>query len=41
MMVLQLAFVLFAMPETKGKSLESLAERLSDHRHASFDEVGA
>jgi MFS transporter, SP family, xylose:H+ symportor len=41
MMVLQLAFVLFAMPETKGKSLESLAERLSEHRHASFDEVGA
>ena len=39
MMVLQLAFVLFLMPETKGKSLEFLAEHLSLHEHASFDEV--
>ncbi|SDS23030.1 sugar porter family MFS transporter [Gramella sp. MAR_2010_147] len=29
MMVLQLLFVLFMMPETKGKSLEELAEELS------------
>ena len=29
MMVLQLLFVLFVMPETKGKSLESLADGLS------------
>ena len=29
MMVLQLLFVLFMMPETKGKSLEQLAEELS------------
>ena len=34
MMVLQLLFVLFVMPETKGRSLESLAERLSEHEHA-------
>ena len=31
MMVLQLLFVIFIMPETKGKSLESLAEGLSRH----------
>jgi len=37
MMVLQLLFVLFLMPETKGRSLESLAEGLSRHEHASFD----
>jgi sugar porter (SP) family MFS transporter len=37
MMVLQLLFVLFVMPETKGRSLESLAERLSEHEHVSFD----
>ena len=33
MMVLQLLFVLFLMPETKGRSLESLAEGLSRHQH--------
>jgi hypothetical protein len=38
MMVLQLLFVLFLMPETKGRSLEFLAEHLSKHKHASFDE---
>jgi hypothetical protein len=32
--VLQLLFVLFLMPETKGQSLESLAEGLSRHDHA-------
>ena len=32
LMVLQLLFVLFLMPETKGRSLESLAEALSEHR---------
>jgi len=37
MMVLQLLFVLFVMPETKGRSLESLAEGLSRHPHPSFD----
>jgi sugar porter (SP) family MFS transporter len=37
MMVLQLLFVLFLMPETKGRSLESLAEGLSKHEHTSFD----
>jgi sugar porter (SP) family MFS transporter len=37
MMVLQLLFVLFLMPETKGRSLESLAEGLSQHEHVSFD----
>ena len=31
MMVLQLLFVLFMMPETRGQSLESLAEDLSRH----------
>ena len=36
MMCLQLAFVLFLMPETKGKSLEFLAEHLSAHEHPSF-----
>jgi SP family xylose:H+ symportor-like MFS transporter len=40
MMVLQLLFVLFLMPETKGRSLESLAEGLSRHAHPSFDESG-
>jgi SP family xylose:H+ symportor-like MFS transporter len=34
MMVLQLLFVIFLMPETKGRSLESLAEGLSQHAHA-------
>ncbi|MEJ2206829.1 MAG: sugar porter family MFS transporter [Gemmatimonadota bacterium] len=38
MMVLQLLFVLFVMPETRGRSLESLAEHLSVHEHPSFDE---
>jgi sugar porter (SP) family MFS transporter len=33
MMVLQLLFVMFVMPETKGRSLESLAEGLSQHQH--------
>jgi len=37
MMVLQLLFVLFLMPETKGKSLEYLAEHLSEHEHSNFD----
>jgi hypothetical protein len=37
MMVLQLAWVLWVMPETKGRSLESLAEHLSRHEHANFD----
>jgi SP family xylose:H+ symportor-like MFS transporter len=41
MMVLQLLFVLFVMPETKGRSLESLAEHLSVHEHPSFDEGAA
>jgi len=31
MMVLQLLFVIFLMPETRGKTLESLAENLSSH----------
>jgi len=39
MMVLQLVWVVFMMPETKGRSLESLAEGLSEHEHASFDEA--
>ena len=34
MMVLQLLFVVFVMRETKGQSLESLAEGLSKHNHA-------
>jgi sugar porter (SP) family MFS transporter len=34
MMALQLLFVLFMMPETKGQSLESLAEGLSQHEHS-------
>jgi SP family xylose:H+ symportor-like MFS transporter len=33
MMVLQLLFVVFVMPETKGRSLETLAESLSEHAH--------
>jgi sugar porter (SP) family MFS transporter len=41
MMVLQLLFVIFLMPETKGKSLEYLAEHLSVHARPSFDEAGA
>jgi len=41
MMVLQLLFVLLLMPETKGRSLEYLAEHLSRHEHASFDETPA
>lgn len=39
MMVLQLAFVLFLMPETKGRSLEYLAEHLSRHEHPSIDDA--
>ncbi|MEJ2370973.1 MAG: MFS transporter, partial [Gemmatimonadales bacterium] len=39
MMCLQLAFVLFLMPETKGKSLEFLAEHLSAHEHPSFSDA--
>jgi len=31
MMVLQLVFVVFLMPETRGRTLESLAENLSSH----------
>jgi MFS transporter, SP family, xylose:H+ symportor len=31
LMILQLAFVIFMMPETTGRSLESLGEKLSDH----------
>jgi sugar porter (SP) family MFS transporter len=38
MMVLQLLFVIFMMPETKGRSLEYLAEHLSKHEHASLDD---
>lgn len=41
MMVLQLLFVVFLMPETKGRSLESLAEGLSQHEHANFGEEEA
>ena len=37
MMVLQLLFVLFVMPETKGSSLESLAERLAEHEGENLD----
>lgn len=36
MMVLQLLFVLRLMPETRGRSLEYLAEHLSRHEHASI-----
>jgi len=36
MMVLQLLFALFLMPETKGHSLEYLAEHLSKHEHESL-----
>jgi SP family xylose:H+ symportor-like MFS transporter len=39
MMVLQLLFVLFLMPETKGQTLESLAEGLS--RHDQEDTISA
>lgn len=38
MMVGQLLFVLFVMPETRGRSLEYLAEHLSRHQHRNFDE---
>ena len=38
MMLLQLLFVLVLMPETKGRSLEYLAEHLSRHKHQNFDE---
>ncbi len=41
MMVLQLLFVIFMMPETKGRSLEYLAEHLSKHEHASLEEPAA
>jgi len=41
MMVLQLIFVLFMMPETKGRSLESLAEGLSRHEHPAFERGGS
>ena len=34
MMVLQLLFVVFLMPETKGRTLESLAESLARHSQA-------
>ena len=37
MMVLQLLFVLLLVPETKGKSLEHLAERLSSHEEPGGD----
>lgn len=40
MMVLQLLFVLFLMPETRGKSLEYLAEHLSTHERANYEETG-
>ena len=33
MMVLQLLFVIYVMPETKGRSLEDLAEQLSGAKH--------
>ncbi|GHA49624.1 MFS transporter [Salinimicrobium marinum] len=36
MMFLQLLFVIFMMPETKGKSLEELSEELSIKKHRSF-----
>lgn len=39
MMVMQLLFVLFLMPETKGRSLEFLAEHLSEHEHENFEEA--
>ncbi|WP_207951680.1 sugar porter family MFS transporter [Pseudomaricurvus alcaniphilus] len=38
MMALQLLWVVFIMPETKGRTLESLAEGLSQHAHPSLDE---
>jgi hypothetical protein len=37
MMVLQLLFVVFLMPETKGRSLEYLAEHLSRHEQENFN----
>jgi hypothetical protein len=37
MMAMQLLFVLFLMPETRGRSLEVIAERLSEHEHESLD----
>ena len=39
MMALQHLFVLFMMPGAEGRSLEYLAEHLSVHEHASFDEA--
>ncbi|WP_026934773.1 sugar porter family MFS transporter [Christiangramia echinicola] len=37
MMVLQLIFVIFMMPETKGKSLEDLSEELSVNKNVSIN----
>lgn len=37
MMVLQLIFVIFMMPETKGKSLEELSEELSINKNLSIN----
>ena len=37
MMVLQLIFVIFMMPETKGKSLEELSEELSINKNVSIN----
>ena len=37
MMVLQLVFVIFMMPETKGKSLEELSEELSINKNKSIN----
>jgi sugar porter (SP) family MFS transporter len=37
MMVLQLLFVLFLMPETRGRTLEAIAERLSEHEHEALE----
>lgn len=37
MMVLQLIFVIFMMPETKGKSLEDLSEELSINKNVSIN----
>jgi len=41
MMLLQLLWVIFVMPETKGRTLESLAEGLSEHKHPSLSEETA
>lgn len=40
MMMLQLLFVMFVMPEIKGRSLEYLAERLSAHEPPGADQDG-